>query len=37
MQVHLIRHSIPDIATGICYGQTDIVTEPFQAPTDHST
>lgn len=24
MQVHLIRHTTPDIATGICYGQTDI-------------
>ncbi|WP_353571180.1 alpha-ribazole phosphatase [Candidatus Albibeggiatoa sp. nov. BB20] len=24
MQIHLIRHTKPDIATGICYGQTDI-------------
>ena len=24
MQIHLIRHTQPDIATGICYGQSDI-------------
>jgi alpha-ribazole phosphatase len=31
MQVHLIRHTTPDIATGICYGQTDIaVAKSFE-------
>lgn len=24
MQIHLIRHTTPDIDTGICYGQTDL-------------
>ena len=31
MQVHIIRHSTPDIATGICYGQSDIaVAKSFE-------
>ena len=24
MQLHLIRHTTPDVASGVCYGQTDI-------------
>ena len=31
MQLYLIRHTTPDIATGICYGQSDIdVAASFQ-------
>lgn len=31
MLIHLIRHTTPDIAAGICYGQTDLdVTETFE-------
>jgi len=24
MKVHLIRHTTPDIDSGVCYGQTDL-------------
>ncbi len=24
MQIHLMRHTTPDIATGLCYGQSDV-------------
>lgn len=31
MLIHLIRHTTPDIETGICYGQTDLdVTDSFE-------
>lgn len=30
MEIYLIRHTTPDVAKGICYGQTDLdVTESF--------
>lgn len=30
MEIYLIRHTTPDVAKGICYGQTDLdVTETF--------
>ncbi len=32
MEIYLIRHTTPDVAKGICYGQADIdVTETFHA------
>ncbi len=31
MDIYLIRHTTPDVAKGICYGQTDLdVTDSFQ-------
>lgn len=31
MEIYLIRHTTPDIAKGICYGQTDLdITESFE-------
>ena len=31
MLIHLIRHTTPDIETGICYGQTDLdVSDSFE-------
>ena len=35
MEIYLIRHTTPDVAKGICYGQTDIgVTESFEEETE---
>lgn len=34
MEIYLIRHTTPDIAKGICYGQTDLnITETFEDET----
>jgi len=32
MEIHLIRHTAPDIEKGICYGQSDVpLVKPFEA------
>jgi alpha-ribazole phosphatase len=32
MEIYLVRHTTPDIASGICYGQSDLdVTDTFEA------
>ncbi len=36
MEIYLIRHTTPDIARGICYGQADIdVTDSFTKEASH--
>ena len=35
MDIYIIRHTTPDIAKGICYGQTNLeLTDDFQAESD---
>lgn len=35
MEIHLIRHPIPDIPAGVCYGQSDIgIIEPASLAAD---
>lgn len=35
MEIHLIRHPVPDIPLGICYGQSDIgIVEPAAAAAE---
>jgi len=35
MNLYLIRHTHPDVATGVCYGQTDLgATETFKIETE---
>ena len=36
MEIYLIRHTTPDVAKGICYGQTDLaLTATFPEEAEH--